>query len=147
MWYYHCPTLVNLIDIVGNLISLVITRKREEYGKVKRVNHQSLPAVILMSFGALIILGSLFWFQTSSGRQEQATVQVQEDIPYPEIERVSLADAKAAFDLGTAIFIDVRDDSSYEQDHIPRALSIPLNRLPQELDKLDSSKWYILYCT
>ena len=114
---------------------------------MKRLNRQSLTAIVLMIFGAVLILGTYFWFQKSSESQETETVQVEGDIPYPEIKRVGLADAKAAYDLGTAVFIDVRDEVSYEQNHIPDALSIPLDRLPQELEQLDPSDWYILYCT
>lgn len=114
---------------------------------MKRVNRQSLIAIVLMSFGAILILGTFFWFQQSSSDVEQGSVQVQGDIPYPEIQRVSLADAKAAFDLSTAVFIDVRDEFSYQQGHIPGAQSIPLDRLTKELEKLEPSLWYITYCT
>jgi 3-mercaptopyruvate sulfurtransferase SseA len=66
---------------------------------------------------------------------------------YPEIERVPLADAKAAFDAGTAVFVDVRTAASYNQSHVPGALSIPLNQIENRLDELDASQWIITYCT
>ncbi len=47
---------------------------------------------------------------------------------YPEIERVSLEQAKAALDAGSAVFIDVRSSASYAVSHIPGALSFPLSR-------------------
>ena len=72
--------------------------------------------------------------------------QPAEDI-YPEISRVSLADAKAAFDAGTAIFVDARDGDSYAAAHIPGALSLPLFELENRLGELNRSDWIITYCT
>ena len=66
---------------------------------------------------------------------------------YPEIPRVSLADAKTAYDQHTAVFVDVRDASSYAAAHIPGALSIPLSDLTNQLGKLNKSDWIIPYCT
>jgi 3-mercaptopyruvate sulfurtransferase SseA len=65
----------------------------------------------------------------------------------PGVERISLADAKAAFDAESAVFLDVRDAQSYAEAHIPGALNIPVNDLPQRLDELDPSDWIITYCT
>jgi 3-mercaptopyruvate sulfurtransferase SseA len=67
--------------------------------------------------------------------------------PYIEVPRVSLEDAKAAFDNGTAIFVDVRLSTSYQQEHIPGALSIPFAELKARIQELDPSQWIITYCT
>ncbi|MBX7232809.1 MAG: rhodanese-like domain-containing protein [Caldilineales bacterium] len=64
-----------------------------------------------------------------------------------DIPRATLAEAKAAFDAGSALFLDVRDAGSYETSHIAGAESIPLTRLEQELGKLDKGRWIITYCT
>lgn len=64
-----------------------------------------------------------------------------------QVPRVSLADSKAAFDAGTAVFVDVRDSSSFEVSHIPGALLIPLNDLVNRMNELDPSSWIITYCT
>ena len=64
-----------------------------------------------------------------------------------QVMRVSLPDAKAAFDAGTAVFVDVRDSSSFEEAHIPGALLTPLSDLTDQLDKLDPASWIITYCT
>jgi len=66
---------------------------------------------------------------------------------FPEVQRVSLADAKTAFDTKTAVFVDVRDVDSYADSHIPGALSIPLAELNERLDELNRSDWIITYCT
>jgi ArsR family transcriptional regulator len=61
--------------------------------------------------------------------------------------RVSLADAKAAYDDGTAVFLDVRFADDYAASHIPGALSIPLADLESRLSELNPTDWIITYCT
>ncbi len=61
--------------------------------------------------------------------------------------RVSVGDAKAAYDLRQAVFVDVRDRMFYEEAHIPGALSIPLDELEERLGELDPANWIITYCT
>ena len=117
---------------------------------MKKVNRQSLVSILLMVLGVAIILGSYFWFQRASLLEEVETAEAVEevgDIPYPNIKRVGVADAKAAFDLGTAVFIDVRDEYSFQQGHIPNARSFPVDTIQQESGQLDPSQWHILYCT
>jgi hypothetical protein len=67
--------------------------------------------------------------------------------PHLDIERVSLSDAKSAFDDGTAVFVDVRSSSAYADAHIPGALSIPATLLESRLNELDPDQWIITYCT
>jgi 3-mercaptopyruvate sulfurtransferase SseA len=64
-----------------------------------------------------------------------------------DIPRVSLADAKAAYDQGAAVFVDVRDAQSYAQGHIPGAINIPLDELGSRIKELDPTAWIIPYCT
>jgi 3-mercaptopyruvate sulfurtransferase SseA len=68
-------------------------------------------------------------------------------IPVSEIPRIPLKEAKAAFDAGAAVFVDVRSATSYEAAHIPGALSIPLADLEARLAELDPNQWIITYCT
>ena len=68
-------------------------------------------------------------------------------IPYPDIPRVSVGDAKAALDLGTAVFLDPRGEPYYSQGHIPGALAITEEELEARLDELDPDTWIITYCT
>lgn len=77
----------------------------------------------------------------------QASTNLQADIPYPEVARISLSDAKTAFDTGQAVFLDVRGDQVYAMSHIPGALSISLSDLSLRLNELDKGQWIITYCT
>lgn len=64
-----------------------------------------------------------------------------------EVQRVTLEEAKAAFDSGAAVFLDVRSHTIYLQSHIPGALSIPLVELKPRIAELDPGQWIITYCT
>lgn len=72
----------------------------------------------------------------------QPPAVAQADIP-----RATLDEAKAAYDAGSAVFVDVRDAGSYAISHIAGAASIPLVQLEQSLDELDPAQWIITYCT
>ena len=67
--------------------------------------------------------------------------------PYLEIPRVTVLEAKAAFDSGAAVFVDVRSQSQYERGHIAGALSIPLDEAEARMAELDPNDWIITYCT
>lgn len=66
---------------------------------------------------------------------------------YPEIERVSLEEAKTALEAGSAVFVDVRAADVYALSHVPGALSVPLTEIQTRLDELDPNQWIITYCT
>lgn len=44
------------------------------------------------------------------------------------------------------IIVDIRDDESYAQGHIPGAINIPLNELGYRVFSLDKTKDIIVYC-
>jgi hypothetical protein len=86
-----------------------------------------------------------------------STVQQGQDYPAPpafatedpflEVPRVTLEEAKAAFDSGSAVFVDTRFANDYATAHIPGALSIPAGEIESRLDELDPNQWIITYCT
>ena len=66
-----------------------------------------------------------------------------------EVPRVSLEEARAALDSGTAVIVDVRSTEAYEASHVAGAISIPLAEVeanPTGL-ALDKEQWIITYCT
>jgi hypothetical protein len=66
---------------------------------------------------------------------------------HPEIRRVTLEQAKTAFDTRSAVFVDVRGATFYADSHIPGALNLPLAALGTHLNELDPERWIITYCT
>jgi len=47
---------------------------------------------------------------------------------------------------GNFIIVDIRDDASYDEAHIPGAINIPLNELGYRVFSLDKTKDIIVYC-
>jgi len=66
-----------------------------------------------------------------------------------EVPRVPVDQAKAAFDSGKAVIVDVRGADAYAQSHIKGALEISLSVIEADPANvpLDKSKWIITYCT
>lgn len=112
-----------------------------------------LGSVVVIALGAVLIISSIGTPSAPASTAPQSVAPIQSaptvsaDIPYPEIVRVSLGNAKAAYDLKQAVFVDVRDAGSYANSHIPGAISIPLADLESRLNELDKNAWIITYCT
>lgn len=66
-----------------------------------------------------------------------------------EVPRVSVEDAKAAFDNGTAIFMDVRSKDAYAVSHVPGAINVQLVDIESNTMglNLDKNQWIITYCS
>lgn len=64
-----------------------------------------------------------------------------------EVPRISLADAKAAFDAGKAVIVDSRPENSFKDEHIAGAFNIPLGSTPDKFDALPKGKKIIVYCS
>ena len=90
----------------------------------------------------MLLLAGLAWVLL---RQQATPAGTAPPASVEQVVRVSLDDAKAAFDANTAVFVDVRASSSYEISHIPGAVSIPLNDLPTRVGELDPEAWIIPY--
>lgn len=110
-----------------------------------------IGSIAIILVGALLILSAMPTggpaAPAPAASAPQAAQSAPAEVPYPEIVRVSLGDAKAAYDLKQAIYLDVRDADSYASGHIPGALSIPLNNLEARLKELDPNAWILTYCT
>jgi rhodanese-related sulfurtransferase len=67
--------------------------------------------------------------------------------PDPEVPRITIEEAKAAYDEGAAVFVDVRDASAYALGHVPGAVLMDLPEVKARLGELDPNQWIITYCT
>jgi 3-mercaptopyruvate sulfurtransferase SseA len=103
--------------------------------------------LLLILIGGLLLLGAAAWFFFQGGQEQAVPTASQADIPYPEVPRVLLEDAKAAYDSQTAVFVDVRGEQYYQQAHIAGALSMPEDQMPARLGELNPQDWIITYCT
>ena len=109
-----------------------------------RYKQRSPVPIILILLGVLLLitavvlgLQNIFNSPTDSAHEET----------YPEIQRVTLTEAKAALDAGSALFVDVRSAQAYRESHITGSINIPLAELEQRINELDPARWIITYCT
>ncbi len=131
-----------------------------------RTSRSSTVSILMVLFGVVLMLGALLWFVFATRQlTTRAAVQVTKSassnytaasaatplaspaIPYPDIKRISLADAKAAFELKSAVFIDVRGEPYFSESHIPGAISMTYDEMPARMGELDKNAWIITYCT
>lgn len=88
---------------------------------------------------------------TQAQVQTNITPQVNSQIPQTEadVPRIKVQEAKAAFDSGQAIIVDVRSADAYTAGHTVGAISIPLENFENNINSLSLGKnqWIITYCT
>lgn len=107
--------------------------------------NNSVP-LMLIGAGAVIIIAVLIW-QVLSTPSQNASTTANNNVPYSNVARVSLAEAKTALDQKTAIFVDVRDAQFFLDGHIPAAINIPGDEFNARYGQLDPQQWIITYCT
>jgi hypothetical protein len=64
-----------------------------------------------------------------------------------DVPRIPVAEARALYDSGEAVFVDVRDMASYGVGHIKGAQPIPLFQVASRAHELPSDKRIITYCS
>jgi hypothetical protein len=117
-----------------------------------------IGSIVIIAAGAILILSAMpgggpvasapqSAAQSAAQSAPQPVAPVPTEDTYPNIIRVTLGNAKAAYDLKQATFVDVRDIGSYNNAHIAGAISIPLADLESRLKELDPNAWIITYCT
>ena len=63
-----------------------------------------------------------------------------------EVPRISLEDAKKAYDDKSAIFVDARAVEAYKAEHVKGAANIPLGSTT-DFSSLPKGKTIIVYCS
>ena len=61
--------------------------------------------------------------------------------------RISLVEAKKAFDGGSAVFIDTHLKNAYDAGHIPGAINVSVAELDLKINTIPKGKKIIAYCT
>ncbi|HEV2881477.1 MAG TPA: rhodanese-like domain-containing protein [Pyrinomonadaceae bacterium] len=84
---------------------------------------------------------------TASGNNAPAQKAKQPEAQHSDdTRRISIEETQKAVDAGTALVVDVRDESSYKTSHIKGAKSIPLAQFDERMGELPKDKLIITYC-
>ena len=63
------------------------------------------------------------------------------------VPRISLADAKKAFDEGNVVFVDTRAEAAYKAEHVKGSLNIPAEAFQTRYAEVPKDKKIITYCS
>ncbi len=67
--------------------------------------------------------------------------------PLANVPRISLGDAKKAFDEGNVIFVDTRAEVQYKQEHVKGSINIPAEAFQTRYAEVPKDKKIIAYCS
>lgn len=111
----------------------------------------NLSAIMLFAF--LILTGCTQTATTQQNAEANVAKEAMSVPPQPKAEteddmkRISVEEAKAAFDSGKAFFIDTRDAEAYKAEHIKGAVNIMANEIQDRYKQLPTDKQIIVYCS
>lgn len=106
----------------------------------------------------LIIVGSLLFgacgqYTNQPAKNETTAAAPAKNAPSAtpdeghDAPRISLADAKKAYDDGDAVIVDVRDVNAYKQERVKGSVNITVQDIDANIDKLPKGKKIIAYCS
>lgn len=114
----------------------------------KRTNKRNNWPLLPIAAGVLLLAAGVISLLTmGSGALPGAAPTATEDITYPNVPRVTIEEAKAALDAGTAVFVDVRGPGAFAVGRIPGSILIPVVDFESRVAELDPQDWIITYCT
>lgn len=93
-----------------------------------------------------ILILSVFAFSACQTASTQKAADPLQSGTQTGIEQISVAEAKPAVEVKDVQFIDVRTVGEYTGGHAVKAANFPLDRLEQDLAKLDKGKPIYVIC-
>lgn len=104
---------------------------------------QKRITLIMIGAAVMIVVAGIIYLSLTTDSNPATTGLNDGYDPY----RAPLADAKAAFDNGQALFVDVRTVEEYNASHITGAISIPLAGIAGNEPAVDKGALIYTYCT
>jgi len=83
---------------------------------------------------------------TPNNNIQISTATAGTDDELSKARRIQRDEAMRLVKQKKAVYIDVRSKESYDESHIPGAISIPLSELPNRFKDLPPRKFLITYC-
>ena len=62
------------------------------------------------------------------------------------VEELTPEDVKAKVDAGEIQVIDIRDERTFEEGHVPGAVNVPMSELPHAVDQVDWEDEIVCVC-
>jgi len=110
-------------------------RKRRQTG-----NRLPIPVWIVGLVGFILVAAGLIVLTERQGSNPNSSA-----LPYPNITRVSPAEAHDQQQAGTGVIIDVREAPFYQESRAAGALSVPEDELTARVGTLPADKTLIFY--
>ena len=108
----------------------------------------SLTAIFALGLSVLTACSDAATSLTKADAAKTTTVAQTDDHGHDDnAPRITLADAKADFDAGKAIFIDTRAADSFKLEHIKGAINIGLDHDAARYKEIPKDKKIIIYCS
>jgi len=114
---------------------------------MKQQKQNSKTPILLLIGGGLLLIAVAIMLASKNTSTVPTPAAVSEEEADAAVPRVSLVEAKAAHDSGSAIFVDVRSSEAYQTNRITGSINIPLAELESRIAELDPEQWIITYCT
>jgi rhodanese-related sulfurtransferase len=115
------------------------------------VNIMRASLYILLAIAAvsMIALAGCNSTDSKAGPMAKATpgTATQAAAPVDDVHRISISEAKAEFDGGKAVIIDVRGEPTFKAGHIKGAQMIAFQDIATKSGELPKDKTIILYCS
>jgi hypothetical protein len=103
--------------------------------------------LMIMALSAGLVFSACQTAQTQTVKNTKPTPPANNVQPDDGAPRISLADAKADFDAGSAVFIDTRPEDTYKQEHVKGAINITLMDDAAKYSSIPKGKKIIVYCS
>jgi hypothetical protein len=126
-------------------------RSNAPRSKAKANNRPWLIVAVVAALLAVVTIG----FALLNDSQQTASVPgaiptvvpASQNVPYPDVARVSPENAHMGAMSGEAVLVDVRGQEFYNMGHARGAISLPLDQLPARFSELPKDKALLFYCT
>jgi hypothetical protein len=164
-WFLCFPALFCIMQVRNQKGKPFMSKKRQpakrSASRKGRASASASSFILPIVVGILVVTIIVFAIITVENRQAVAAVPTSTlsvpvvttqpmattEIPFPNVQRISLKDTQAQLAKGQAVLIDVRTKESFDQSHAVGALSIPETDLAAHINELPRDKLLILYCT